>query len=370
MGKFLSGIFSVALIMSTVVSPSLAQILKKDNAASTSSAKVTVTMKAQAAPAESLKKNAWYYALKPRTAQSPIRSQKASAGKLVNKAVAKSDSEIPTIYGSVIYNDQIDADLATTGLYELPKSEGPTTFLFPAQGANGGGVCINGVYHSVNYFTYFGMLIVSYVSNDMEEGEVLGMSEPKDLSVIGRWAVDPTSDPASPDVYGITFTPSGDSMQLSSLELTNTEVSATAIAPVDGYWNSIAFDNQGQLYGISYTGEEQGSDFIVTNAYLNKIDKTTGSVTPVAEISGAPAPQYMSSCCIDPKSGKMYWNVCPADNHSYMYEVDLATGAARLLYQITGNDEIMGMFIPDPAAEDGAPAECENIKFNFDGSAL
>ena len=306
MGKFLSGIFSVALIMSTVVSPSLAQILKKDNAASTSSAKATVTMKAQAAPAESLKKNAWYYALKPRTAQSPIRSQKASAGKLVNKAAAKSDSEIPTIYGSVIYNDYIDADLATTGLYELPKSEGPTTFLFPAQGANGGGVCINGVYHSVNYFTYFGMLIVSYVSNDMEEGEVLGMSEPKDLSVIGRWAVDPTSDPASPDVYGITFTPSGDSMQLSSLELTNTEVSATAIAPVDGYWNSIAFDNQGQLYGISYTGEEQGSDFIVTNAYLNKIDKTTGSVTPVAEISGAPAPQYMSSCCIDPKSGKMY----------------------------------------------------------------
>lgn len=58
MGKFLSGIFSVALIMSTVVSPSLAQILKKDNAASTSSAKATVTMKAQAAPAESLKKNA------------------------------------------------------------------------------------------------------------------------------------------------------------------------------------------------------------------------------------------------------------------------------------------------------------------------
>lgn len=370
MGKFLSGIFSVALIMSTVASPSLAQILKKDNAASTSSAKATVTMKAQAAPAESVKKNAWNYALKQRTPQGPVRSQKASAGRLVNKGVAKVNAEIPTIYGSVIYNDQIDADLATTGLYELPKSEGPTSFLFPAQGANGGGVCINGVYHSVNYFTYFGLLIVSYVSNDMEEGEVLGMSEPKDLSVIGHWALDPTSDPDSPDVYGITFTPSGDSMQFSSLEFTNTEVTSTAISPVDGYWNSIAFDSQGQLYGISYTGEEQGSDFVVTSAYLNKIDKTTGAVTPVAEISGAPAPQYMSSSCIDPKSGKMYWNVCPADNHSYMYEVDLATGAASFLYQITGNDEIMGMFVPDPPAEDGAPAECENIRFDFDGSSL
>lgn len=140
MGKFLSGIFSVALIMSTVASPSLAQILKKDNAASTSSAKATVTMKAQAAPAESVKKNAWNYALKQRTPQGPVRSQKASAGRLVNKGVAKVNAEIPTIYGSVIYNDQIDADLATTGLYELPKSEGPTSFLFPAQGANGGGV--------------------------------------------------------------------------------------------------------------------------------------------------------------------------------------------------------------------------------------
>lgn len=370
MGKFLSGIFSVALIMSTVVSPSLAQILKKDNAKSMSSAKATVTMKAQAASAESASKNAWHYALKPRTAQGPIRSQKSSAGRLVNKAVARSGAEMPTIYGSVIYNDQIDAGVATTGLYEIPKSEGPTSFIFPAQGANGGGVCINGVYHSVNYFTYFGMLIVSYVSNDMEEGEVLGMSEPEDLSVIGHWALDPTSDPASPSVYGITFTPSGDSMQFSSLEFTNTTVSATAIAPVEGYWNSIAFDNQGQLYGISYSIVEQGSDFVVTNAYLNKIDKATGAVTPVAEISGAPAPQYMSSSCIDPKSGKMYWNVCPADNHSYMYEVDLGTGAASFLHQITGNDEIMGMFVPDPAAEDGAPAECEDIRFDFDGSSL
>lgn len=370
MGKFLSGIFSVALIMSTVVSPSLAQILKKDNAKSMSSAKATVTMKAQAASAESASKNAWHYALKPRTAQGPIRSQKSSAGRLVNKAVARSGAEMPTIYGSVIYNDQIDAGVATTGLYEIPKSEGPTSFIFPAQGANGGGVCINGVYHSVNYFTYFGMLIVSYVSNDMEEGEVLGMSEPEDLSVIGHWALDPTSDPASPSVYGITFTPSGDSMQFSSLEFTNTTVSATAIAPVEGYWNSIAFDNQGQLYGISYSIVEQGSDFVVTNAYLNKIDKATGAVTPVAEISGAPAPQYMSSSCIDPKSGKMYWNVCPADNHSYMYEVDLSTGAASFLHQITGNDEIMGMFVPDPAAEDGAPAECEDIRFDFDGSSL
>lgn len=117
MGKFLSGIFSVALIMSTVVSPSLAQILKKDNAKSMSSAKATVTMKAQAASAESASKNAWHYALKPRTAQGPIRSQKSSAGRLVNKAVARSGAEMPTIYGSVIYNDQIDAGVATTGLY-------------------------------------------------------------------------------------------------------------------------------------------------------------------------------------------------------------------------------------------------------------
>lgn len=66
----------------------------------------------------------------------------------------------------------------------------------------------------------------------------------------------------------------------------------------------------------------------------------------------------------------MYWNVCPSDGLTYMYEVDLSTGQAQLLYQLEDGDEIMGMFIPAPAAEDGAPAECENVTLNFSGSSL
>lgn len=366
MKKILTRIFSAGLAIATVATPSYAQLLKKQGAAASSS-KPTATMKAQRGPVE---KNAFFYELKPRSAASQVRTPQASAGRLVEKAVAKADAQMPTIYGSVFNNDDIYAGTATTGLYELPKSEGPTSFLFPAQGANGGGVCLRGAYRSVNYMDYWGMLIISYVSNDMDEGQVLGMSNTNDLSVIGAYALDPTSDAADPTVYGITFNTAGTAKQLSIMEFTDSEVSSTLVAPVDGYWNSIAFDGQGQLYGITYDVEPQGSDFLVTNAYLNKVDKTTGEVTLVAEITGAPAPQYMSSCCIDPKTGKMYWNVCPADNHSYMYEVDLATGVAQLLYQLPGNDEIMGMFIPAPPAEDGAPAECENVQLNFDGSSL
>lgn len=366
MSKFLMRFFSVALVAATVVSPSYAQLLKKQGAGASSS-KPTATMKAQRGPVE---KNAFFYELKPRSAASQVRTSQSSAGRLVNKAVAKVDAQMPTIYGSVFNNDDIYAGTATTGLYELPKSEGPTSFLFPAQGANGGGVCLRGAYRSVNYMDYWGMLIISYVSNDMDEGQVLGMSNTNDVSVIGAYALDPTSDAADPTVYGITFNTAGTAKQLSIMEFTDSEVSSTLVAPVDGYWNSIAFDGQGQLYGITYDVEPQGNDFLVTNAYLNKVDKTTGEVTLVAEITGAPAPQYMSSCCIDPKTGKMYWNVCPADNHSYMYEVDLATGVAQLLYQLPGNDEIMGMFIPAPPAEDGAPAECGNVQLNFEGSSL
>lgn len=367
MRKVLSQIFSGALIMSMVASPSHAQLLQKRGSASPSPAKPTATMMAQRGPVE---KNAFFYELKPRSAASQVRTPQASASRLVEKAVAKADAQMPTIYGSVFNNDDIYAGTATTGLYELPKSEGPTSFLFPAQGANGGGVCLRGAYRSVNYMDYWGMLIISYVSNDMDEGQVLGMSNTNDLSVIGAYALDPTSDAADPTVYGITFNTAGTAKQLSIMEFTDSEVSSTLVAPVDGYWNSIAFDGQGQLYGITYDVEPQGNDFLVTNAFLNKVDKTTGEVTLVAEITGAPAPQYMSSCCIDPKTGKMYWNVCPADNCSYMYEVDLTTGVAQLLYQLPGNDEIMGMFIPAPPAEDGAPAACENVELNFDGSSL
>lgn len=127
-----------------------------------------------------------------------------------------------------------------------------------------------------------------YTSYDMETGALLGENSYSSPDLSGSYALDPTTGSA----YGLTYTEDGEGHQLSSMSFTNNELFSTAIAPVEGNWNSIAFDGQGQLYGISYTGEMEGYQFVTDKAYLNKIDKATGAVTQVAEITGAPAPQY------------------------------------------------------------------------------
>jgi len=76
-------------------------------------------------------------------------------------------------------------------------------------------------------------------------------------------------------------------------------------------------------------------------------------------------PKYLSSATIDTKTDRMFWNVCAPDETSCLCEVDLTTGAATELFQYAQGDEIMGMYVPAPAAEAGAPAECQNVSVNF-----
>lgn len=363
MKRILTRIFSVALAATTSVSPVLAQTAKKAVAAGAESRKASVAVKAQ--PAMARANDAKKLDLKARTVSSGFRSERKSFGAPPVRTVSKAAGDMPTIYGSVIFNDKFTEESSPVGLYEVPKSAGATTQILPGPNAQYGGVCVDGIYYASSYFNLWGMVFITVQAYDVEAGESVKDWSPNDLAVIapGGYAL----DPASGQVYGITYNSAGDGRQLSKISFGD-EVTSTAVAPIDGNWNSIAFDAAGQLYGISYTGEAQGDNFVVTSSALNKIDKNTGAVTTVGETGVAP--QYMSGSVIDPKTGRMFWNVCPSDECGYMYEVNLQTGHADLLYQLDDNDEIMGMYLPAPAAELTAPGECKGVSFNFEKGSL
>lgn len=363
MKKILSRIFSVVLIAATVASPAMAQMAKKAKASTPKQA--TATMKAQPGNKAAQKNAKRFFELQAKPVQkSAFRSAKSTVAAPV-KAAARAAADVPTIYGSVIFSEVFDEENPAIGLYEMPKSAGATTLLFTGPQAQAGGVCVDGTYYSTSYISFWGMIFITTQAYDVESGELVGEWSPEDLGVIGTYALDPTSG----TVYGITYNETGDGKQLVTLDFTDDGPVATTVAALDEMqWNTIAFDGNGQLYGISYSGEAVGDSFNITGSALNKINKQTGEVTVVGETGVAP--QYLSSGTIDKKTNRMFWNVCPADEHSYMYEVNLETGAAELLYQIENGDEVMGMYIPAPAAEPTAPAECENVEFHFDGASL
>ena len=65
----------------------------------------------------------------------------------------------------------------------------------------------------------------------------------------------------------------------------------------------------------------------------------------------------------------MFWSVFGDDQTGRFYEVDKSTGKATLLYQFPGNEEVCGLVVIAPEAEDYAPAAVSDLTLNFpDGS--
>ena len=362
MKKILSRIFSVALIAATVASPSLAQTAKKATRASSSQAKATVTMKAQNKP-ERTKGAKGLNVLQHKQAAGPFReaNMKKMAGRKaagIKKAASFEAANIPTLYGGVTFQNVWSEGNTPYGIYNVTSSQ--TDIVVEGPKASYGGVLVDGVYYAVDGFSFWGMVFVTISAYDVESGEMIGSYDGAvENMTYGGMAYDATTG----NVYGIGLTADGSAMQLAKYEFSESACTVTPIAALEGNWNSIACDSQGQLYGISYAGVTSGDDFEVTESHLNKIDKTTGAVTLIGE-TGA-LPKYLSSATIDTKTDRMFWNVCAPDETSCLCEVDLTTGAAPELFEYAQGDEIMGMYVPAPAAEAGAPAECQNVSVNF-----
>lgn len=368
MKKALSIVSSAALALAMLVPGTIGAQTAKKLVGQTSKAGVA-QMKAQQAPAKNTLSEKFQTA---KTRQVNVLSKglnQAYAGTRLNKPGKKAPvkfaeaGNMPTLYGCVIYSSEWTQDNALVGIYNV-NSENPDLVLL-GPGANYGNIEDDGVFYSIELVD-LGFIAFSIITSyDMETGEVIASKEAE----IG-WLAPAgfVKDPTTGTIYGISYNDEGNAMRLATFEFQpDCSVVVNEIAPMAGNWNSIACDAQGQLYGISYVGETQGGSFVVVSSALNKIDKATGEVTLVGDTGKKP--QYLSSAAIDPVSGRMFWNLCPADKTGYLCEVDLTTGEASELFQYVGDVEIMGMYVPAPAAEDGAPAAVTDLAASFvDGS--
>lgn len=276
--------------------------------------------------------------------------------------IAAENVQLPNLQGSVTFNDTFN-QATDAGLFKV--GNGFTELIFAGPSASYGGVFYDGLYYCFQFVNYgfFQLNIIDVY--DLETKTKLHQlsGSPDTLFPFGI-----TVDPTTGDVYGISYTADGAGKQFGKVTLSGDAVSTQKIADIEGNWNSLACDANGQLYAISYTGTMQGEDFVVNASYLNKIDKETGAVTLVGETGMLP--QYLSSATIDSKTNKMYWNVCAPDESGILAEVNLTTGQATKICDLEYNDEIMGMFVAQPEAENNAPASVTALALNFPNGSL
>ena len=288
-----------------------------------------------------------------------LRNRTASNPDLAANKASRAAASIPDLRGAVYASDIITSEYdGDMGLYSVKSAE--TTMIFDGPNALYGGVRVGNMYYTTNYDEYYGSIYVTVYGWDLETGNRTGYANGETNCAAPAGVV---YDPTTEMCYGITFNDDATALQLTRLQYTNSSVTATPVAALPGTWNSLVVDAQGQLFGIRTETAVVDGKLVATGSTLNKIDKETAAITPVGPTGKAP--QYMSSATIDLKTGRMFWNVMEEGKGSVLCEVDLATGTATDLFAYTKNDEVMGMYVPAPEAEDGAPAAPENLTVSF-----
>lgn len=368
MRTVLTRILTAFLAASTTLSVSATPQVMKKAGGNANRISVTSTVKPQAAKAQDKTKGlVGLNMLQKRTPKSQfsLRSGATSSTLPGKKKIAyASASGLPEMYGSVIFADGWSEDNQPVGLYSVPTMAGESfNMVIDGPDASAGGVLVNGVYWTTNYFQLWGMVIVTVTGYDFESGEEVASYAGEIDNICKGVAVDPTSGM----VYAITYNSNGDGFQLATIEYSETAAVTTAIGEFNYNVNSIAFDSTGQLYAIVYNGETVGESFVVTESFLVKINKTNPADYTVVGETGV-APKYLSDSAIDTKTNRMFWAVSD-DTAGYMAEIDLTTGAATRILDFPLNEEVVGLVIPAPAAEEGAPAKVTGLAANFaDGS--
>lgn len=290
---------------------------------------------------------------------STLRRAASVAPRSFMRPALKAPAGVPDIYGSVIFSDNWTDEEQPYGYYKIPTSSAQSfEYLIPEVNATYGGVASDGIYYSTEFFSMFGMSIIT--GWDLESGEEAYFA----FGGVESLAFGLAKDPVSELIYGIFYNEDASGFVFGTVEYAEDEPIVSKISDLPGeLWNSFAIDSKGNFYGIrvEYTGEAP------TASTLCKIDRTTGAVSEIG-LTGL-VPVYFSSAAFDLTTDRLYWTVCPADGSGYMAEVDVTTGEATPIYDFPGNEQVVGLYIPKPVNVN-VPAALTDLTTDFSAGTL
>lgn len=226
--------------------------------------------------------------------------------------------------------------------------------------ASGGGAMTDDFYFCTQEFDYGYWVEVTHYIVDPEEWTITtSLTDGLESAV----ATDLTYDPLTAKVYGCF---NGDAhMVFGTIDMGTGEV--FRIADIETPWIACGTDRNGNIYAVDMSGN------------LLAVDKVYGTTENLGNL-GFTATRR-STGAIDTRTGIFYvvvTNTKESDdpyidyelNDSHLYAVDIASATATHLYEFEDGEALGGMYIPGPAAADGAPAQVTDLTLDFPAGSL
>lgn len=257
------------------------------------------------------------------------------------KAIARKEASAnPTIYACIV--DYAPAD--GVGIYKFT----PESYEFtPVKTGDefevkGGAAYFNGTFYGVQESGD------AYTWNTDTWEETAGPIPSSQVKGIAM-----TADPVDGTLYSCAWAGNGQSTELVTVNPVTFSRQST-ISALDKSFSAIFFDLQGKLLGFDDSGK------------LYQIDKNNGALTYIGD-TGIEA-YFDGAAVVDPASGKCFY--AATDWECGLYEVDLATCEASLLYNFDDEEELKSIFILSDSPAGTAPAAAKDLSANFPAGAL
>lgn len=168
-------------------------------------------------------------------------------------------------------------------------------------------------------------------------------------------ALETAMDPATGEIFGEFYNSALSGLEFGVIDYANQ--TRTTIGSATNSYVALGCSTDGYAYGIA------------TDGNLYRIDRTAGTETLVGstgiQLEDSTGAVYYQTGEIDPKTNVFYWAATDANGATALYTVNLTDASVTQVgtYSVECNN--VGMMIPAPAAEDGAPAVATNLAANF-----
>lgn len=266
-------------------------------------------------------------------------------------AKAQNADYVLDLRGCVIYQDGWTQQQNSIGMYSIPSKPGGE-FVSLGSGrvdASAGGVLAEDTYWCCYFVDFAGTPFVMLFGYNPETWEETYFQYGEANMISTGMVYDRTGK----KIYGCFRNDSNTGYVFGTMDFpTRTR---TKICDLTRMWSAIAISRDGEIYAIDELG------------VLYSVNKATGVMTRIGD-TGLKA-SNPSSACIDPRSGKMYYALT-AESDGSLYEINLESGIPTLLYHFPKNQEVVGMYCPNPAAEDKAPDVATDVSYTFSGASL
>lgn len=257
--------------------------------------------------------------------------------------------DVPVINGLVTFADNWDSSGAEVGLYHIPTADGMQfDKIFDISDISYSAATDGEIYAGFNFVDYGFFAYFSYSAYDLDTGEKLCSVEVEDPNEL---PIDITFDSTNGKYYGLTLNDKGNGYVLAEFKLTDSGYQRTVMGPLEGKWNAIASNADGQLYAINGYGR------------LYKLNKETAQATLIGNTGYRS--DYLTSAAFDSQTGRLFWSVC-TESQAFIAEVNTETAETTILYNFPNRQEVVGMYVPAPAAADNAPAAVSNLSAHYE----